>query len=203
MGHRQAPDRTPEPIVPTLYQPTPDISCWHADFRQLQIADGSVDAVVGDIPWDNDFLRIIPNSPHGAPYLKPGGIATTLYTPAHMDIVLAAMTKHLKYVWCLVIPWDDGGALQCAIRGSRGLPPSPSCFLTARPTSGEPVRLASRRFQGQAVSRPRTKRRADPIHRGTFRPTGAVGLRPYGRRLDLCRGVLANWAQVLRKRQSP
>jgi hypothetical protein len=104
------PPPPPEPPVepappPTLYQPVPGIDCWHCHFRALPLQPGSVDAVVTDIPWKDDWLRRVPEFAEWcAKVLKPGGIMVTLYTAYNLDRLFAMLGEHLDYVWTCVSP---------------------------------------------------------------------------------------------------
>ena len=100
----------PEPVVspvqePVLYQPAPGIDCWHCDFRQLPLEDGTVDYVCTDIPWRTGWLRHVEDFAEWCSRkLKPDGVVTTLYTGYNLDRLLATLTKHLRYVWMCVSP---------------------------------------------------------------------------------------------------
>ena len=66
------PPPPPEPVAtptpePVLYRPTPEIACWHCDFRQLPLEDGTADYICTDIPGEPAGCGTSRTSPSGVP----------------------------------------------------------------------------------------------------------------------------------------
>jgi hypothetical protein len=93
------------PMPPVLYQPTLGIDCWCCDFRQLTIEHGSVDALVTDIPYEQEWLRHLSAFAEWcAQVLRPGGTMVTWYRKPGLDRLIAALGEHLRYRWLVISP---------------------------------------------------------------------------------------------------
>jgi site-specific DNA-methyltransferase (adenine-specific) len=140
-GISAPPPRRPKPknkpVQPTgeIYPPTKDITCHCCDFRNLPIEPGTVDAVVTDIPWEDDWLpNVAKFAEWCAEVLKPNGVMVTWYGMGHAARCIAELEKHLHFQWILVSP------LYGTVGGKRGL--ITSCYRAALVfTNGETLRL--------------------------------------------------------------
>jgi hypothetical protein len=102
----------PPASPPQSYSPAPDITCYRCDFRRLPLEPASVDAVVTDVPWADDWLPNVEE--FGAcckTILKPGGIMATLYTARNLDRLIAELKKNLNYVWTCFSPMHGSNRL--------------------------------------------------------------------------------------------
>jgi predicted methyltransferase len=74
----------------------------HGDFRELadQIADGSVQLVFTDPPYDKDSVDLYEDAARVARrILKPGGSFVAYSGQRHLLDVAAACSRHLDYWW--------------------------------------------------------------------------------------------------------
>jgi site-specific DNA-methyltransferase (adenine-specific) len=89
------------------YGPLPSqVRLYNCDFRQVgkRIKDDSVDLIFTDPPFGQEFLSLWGDLvAFAARVLKPGALLVT-YTPqAHLGEVIADLSEHLDYVWCLAV----------------------------------------------------------------------------------------------------
>lgn len=116
----------PEPVAspapePVHYQPVPGIDCWcPCHFQNLPVEPGTVDAVVTDIMWANNWVRKVPEfAKWCASVLKPDGVLVTWYGQANLDDCMEALSQHLHYQWMFISPFY-------------GSSPSKSNFINSR-----------------------------------------------------------------------
>ena len=75
---------------------------WH-DFRDWDLATGSVDAVITDPPYGQDYVPLYGQlAQFAARVLKPGGPLLVMTGQSWLPDVLAAMVPHIRYHWTLV-----------------------------------------------------------------------------------------------------
>jgi site-specific DNA-methyltransferase (adenine-specific) len=80
----------------------PQVQVWHGDFRELgrNIADNSVDLILTDPPYAEEFLPLWDSLAElAARVLKPGGFLLTYTGHVWLVEVMAALGKHLSYYW--------------------------------------------------------------------------------------------------------
>ncbi len=74
------------------------------DFAQVaaEIAPGSVDAIITDPPYPEEYLPLYDVlAREGARLLKPGGVAVVMTAHYTLPEVLGRMTPHLRYHWLI------------------------------------------------------------------------------------------------------
>jgi len=82
------------------------IKIYNCDFRQVgrKIKDSSADLIFTDPPFGSEFLPLWDDlAVFAARVLKPGALLVTYAGQAYLGHVLAALSQHLSYVWCLAI----------------------------------------------------------------------------------------------------
>jgi 16S rRNA G966 N2-methylase RsmD len=80
----------------------PQVQVWHGDFRELgrNIADSSVDLILTDPPYAEEFLPLWDSLAElAARVLKPGGFLLAYTGHIWLVEVMAALGKHLSYYW--------------------------------------------------------------------------------------------------------
>ena len=106
LGCTGEPEPQPPQPIETFYQPTPGIDCHCCDFRNLPVEPGTVDAVVTDIPWDEKWLRHVPEfAKWCAKVLKHNGVLVTWYGQLFLDRCMEGLSQHLHYQWMFVSPF--------------------------------------------------------------------------------------------------
>ena len=131
----------PQPVAPpvpqpVLYQPTPNIQCWcPCDFRNLPVEPETVDAVLTDLPYVEDWLSNAEDFARWCRHvLKPGGVLVTWYSQHHLDDCMAILGRHLHYQWIFASPIYGTG-------GMRWLSFIPRYQLALVYSRGEQIRL--------------------------------------------------------------
>ena len=72
----------------------------HCDFRDLDIADRSVDAIICDPPYTDDAIPIFSDlSDFAARVLKPGRLLAAYCGKLRQPEEMARLAEHLEYVW--------------------------------------------------------------------------------------------------------
>lgn len=72
----------------------------HCDFRDLDIADRSVDAIICDPPYTDDAIPIFSDlSEFAARVLKPGRLLAAYCGKLRQPEEMARLAEHLEYVW--------------------------------------------------------------------------------------------------------
>jgi hypothetical protein len=96
----------PKAATPKAYSPTPEIRCYcPCDFRRLPVKPNSVRLVCTDIPYDDEWLREVPEfGAWCARALKPNGVLVTFYGHQHLVACCHALEQHLRYRWQLFSP---------------------------------------------------------------------------------------------------
>jgi site-specific DNA-methyltransferase (adenine-specific) len=82
------------------------IKLYHCDFREIgkRIKDGSADLIYTDLPFGADFLPVWDDlGVFAARVLRPGALLVAYAGQAYLGQVLASLSQHLSYVWCLAI----------------------------------------------------------------------------------------------------
>ncbi len=93
LGRRRAAD--PAPVA---QGPGWRIEC--CDFRELDVEDASIDAIVCDPPYTLDALALWPELSAWAPrVLKPGRLLVAYAGKLALPTCLEGLGKHLEYVW--------------------------------------------------------------------------------------------------------
>jgi hypothetical protein len=91
--------------------PRDRVQLHEGDFRQVgrQIRDGSADLCFTDPPYGQEFLpRWDEIGAFAARVLKPGSLLVTYTGQTYLGPVLAALSAHLSYVWCMALVHDHG-----------------------------------------------------------------------------------------------
>ena len=95
------------------------IKLYNCDFREVgkRIKDGSADLIFTDPPFGSDFLPLWDDlGAFASRVLKPGALLVTYTGQAYLGQVIAALSGHLSYVWCLAVVHDHR---QCRIHHTR------------------------------------------------------------------------------------
>jgi len=72
----------------------------HCDFRDLDVADRSVDAIICDPPYTDDAIPIFSDlSEFAARVLKPGRLLAAYCGKLRQPEEMARLAEHLEYVW--------------------------------------------------------------------------------------------------------
>ena len=82
------------------------IKLHNCDFREVgkRIKDDSADLIFTDPPFGQEFLPLWDDlGAFAARVLKPGALLVTYTGQAYLGQVIAALSQHLNYVWCLAI----------------------------------------------------------------------------------------------------
>lgn len=82
------------------------IKLYNCDFREVgkRIKDDSADLVFTDPPFGQEFLPLWDDlGAFASRVLKPGALLVTYTGQTHLPHVIAALSEHLSYVWCLAI----------------------------------------------------------------------------------------------------
>lgn len=85
------------------------IDIRHCDFRKLEIDAGTVDLICTDVVWsataaqDWEDLGVL-----AAKWLKPTGRFVTLIGQMHLDKLIAAVSKSMKYSWTFCSRFKNG-----------------------------------------------------------------------------------------------
>jgi 16S rRNA G966 N2-methylase RsmD len=88
--------------------PAGNIMILHGDFREVLtesvIADGSVDLVLTDPPYGEEFLPLWSDlGRFAARVLKPGKILASYSGIYHLDKVMERLGEHLQYLWTAIL----------------------------------------------------------------------------------------------------
>jgi site-specific DNA-methyltransferase (adenine-specific) len=86
------------------------IKIYNCDFREVgkRIKDDSADLIFTDPPFGQEFLPLWDDlGSFAARILKPGALLVTYAGQAYLGQVIAALSQHLNYVWCLAILHDN------------------------------------------------------------------------------------------------
>ena len=82
------------------------IKLYNCDFREVgkRIKNDSTDLIFTDPPFGQEFLPLWDDlGAFASRVLKPGALLVTYTGQAYLDQVIAALSQHLSYVWCLAI----------------------------------------------------------------------------------------------------
>jgi hypothetical protein len=84
------------------------------DFREvLKDLDGTVDAIITDPPYPEEFLPLFDGLGEAAGrLLKPGGICAAMVGQSYLPQIIDALGKHLTYHWTLAYLTPGGQAVQ-------------------------------------------------------------------------------------------
>jgi len=83
------------------------------DFRQASVADESVDIIITDPPYPQEFVPLYEDlAAFAARVLKPGGSCIVMIGQSYMPEIVAGMVKHLKYHWTCGYITPGGQAVQ-------------------------------------------------------------------------------------------
>jgi hypothetical protein len=70
------------------------------DFREAAIADESVDIIITDPPYPQEFVPLYEElATFAARVLKPGGSCIAMIGQSYLPDIVAGMAKHLRYHW--------------------------------------------------------------------------------------------------------
>ena len=70
------------------------------DFRHAEIADESVDIIITDPPYPQEFVPLYEElAKFAARVLKPGGSCIAMIGQSYLPDIVAGMAKHLRYHW--------------------------------------------------------------------------------------------------------
>jgi hypothetical protein len=82
------------------------IKLYNCDFREIgkRIKDNSADLIFTDPPFGQEFLALWDDlGAFAARVLKPGALLVTYVGQAYLGQVIADLSQHLSYVWCLAV----------------------------------------------------------------------------------------------------
>jgi 16S rRNA G966 N2-methylase RsmD len=82
------------------------IKLFNCDFREVgsRIKDDSADLIFADPPFGSEFLALWHDlGVFASRVLKPGALLVTYAGQAYLGQVLASLSQHLSYVWCLAV----------------------------------------------------------------------------------------------------
>ena len=82
------------------------IKLFNCDYREVgkKIKDDSADLIFTDPPFGQEFLSLWDDlGVFAARVLKPGALLVTYAGQAYLGQVIADLSQHLSYVWCLTI----------------------------------------------------------------------------------------------------
>jgi site-specific DNA-methyltransferase (adenine-specific) len=84
------------------------------DFREvLKDLDGTVDAIITDPPYPEEFLPLFADlSEVAARILKPGGICAVMVGQSYLPQIMAALGRHLIWHWPISYETPGGQAVQ-------------------------------------------------------------------------------------------
>jgi hypothetical protein len=85
------------------------IKLYNCDFRQVgkRIKDDSADLIFTDPPFGQEFLPLWDDlGAFAQRVLKPGALLVTYTGQSYLGQVIADLSKHLTYVWCLAVVHD-------------------------------------------------------------------------------------------------
>ena len=85
------------------------IKLYNCDFRETgrKIKDDSADLIFTDPPFGQEFLPLWDDlGAFASRILKPGALLVTYSGQTHLPHVIAALSEHLSYVWCLAVVHD-------------------------------------------------------------------------------------------------
>jgi hypothetical protein len=86
--------------------------------RMQEIESGSIDAIITDPPYMNDFLPSISEmAKEAARVLRPGGLLVAMYGQMFLPEVLARVSEHLKWHWQFVVVYPQ--ECECPVRGRK------------------------------------------------------------------------------------
>lgn len=87
----------------------PDVKVFACDFRHLDLARNSVDLIFTDPVWSADSVALYADlAEFAARALKPGRLCCVYAAAAALPRVMAAMTQHLEWLWCLAVGYQGG-----------------------------------------------------------------------------------------------
>jgi DNA methylase/ParB-like nuclease domain len=85
------------------------IKLYNCDFREVgkRIKDDSADLIFTDPPFGQEFLPLWDDlGAFAQRVLKPGALLVTYTGQSYLGQVIADLSKHLTYVWCLAVVHD-------------------------------------------------------------------------------------------------
>jgi hypothetical protein len=83
------------------------------DFRKANIADNSVDVIITDPPYPEEFLPLYESlAEFAARVLKPGGSCIVMIGQSYLPDIVAGMCRHLKYHWTCGYMTPGGQSVQ-------------------------------------------------------------------------------------------
>ena len=85
----------------------------HADFADADVEPGTVDAIICDPPYPQEFLHVFgPLGEFAKRVLKPGGHLVVMVGQSYLPEILAALTPHVRYQWTLAYLTPGGQSAQ-------------------------------------------------------------------------------------------
>ena len=94
---------SPEPVLPA------ECEVHHSDFRELDVADDSLDLLCTDVLWPLEYLQDWEDLAEWAKRkLKPHGIFCTLHGVLHIPQTAAALGKHLTFQAMIIVKYATG-----------------------------------------------------------------------------------------------
>ncbi len=82
------------------------IKLFNCDYREVgkKIKDDSADLIFTDPPFGQEFLPLWDDlGAFASRVLKPGALLVTYVGQTYLGQVLADLSQHLSYVWCLAV----------------------------------------------------------------------------------------------------
>ncbi len=85
----------------------------HADFRDMELPDGTVDAIVTDPPYSAEFLPLFGDlGRFAAGALKDGGLMAVMVGQSYLREILESLEEHLAYHWTFAYLTPGGQSAQ-------------------------------------------------------------------------------------------
>lgn len=91
----------------------PGIQLYEGDFREVYIEPQSIDVILTDPPYPEEYLPLYDDlARKAAEWLKPGGTLAVMCGQSYLPNVFALMTPYLDYHWTLAYLTPGGQAVQ-------------------------------------------------------------------------------------------
>ena len=93
-----------------------NIEIYHCTFQRLEevagIAPGTVDLILTDIPYCQDFLaQVVDLGAFAARVLKQGGLLVTYSGTMYLNQVIRSLDEHLTWAWASASAWMGNGTI--------------------------------------------------------------------------------------------
>jgi len=89
------------------------IDIIHADFREVDLEENSVDIIITDPPYPKEYISLYGDlAKFGAHVLKPGGLVVAMAGQSYLPELLYGMSRHMEYLWTCAYLTPGGQAVQ-------------------------------------------------------------------------------------------